>query len=850
MIRHGSPISNDDSAVVDLAAFGFQNEDDAWLEAFRAAQDDEPLGRIGDYEIMAEVGRGGQGIVYKARCTKTKRVVAIKRLIGGKFAAADLRRRFEREMQAIESLDHPNITRAVDIDVVEGHPVIIMEWIDGAPLNVWARNGNRRRSIADIVSLFLRVCDAVQHAHIRGVIHRDLKPSNILVTSTRVGDSGDDRPVILDFGMARIIDETEPLNHRTTTGQFVGTLAYAAPEQVGGDARRADALADVYGLGVMLFEALTGALPYRTDGSLADAIQAIQSRIPERPSRIRADITRDLDAIVRKALSKAPTERYQSVDAFAADLQRHLDGDPVSARTPGTLYLAGKLIRRHPIAFGAGFLVFAVVSTLATALYVANERERAALRVAQTTSDFLVNTLAAAEPARGGPDVTLIEVLAQAGHRAERELADMPEAAASVHLAIGNTYSSLWRWRDAIPHLEKSVELIRSQDRRTDDEFADALQALGRAYTSTRNPKAVEIQKEALDIRRALYGEIDARVAESLKELAYAYQQAIEPPQWEAAETHYQDAVAMFRETVGPDHRETASCLHNYGWMRVRQRRYAESIELYRQALEIFRRTDRRNDPFYIECLYGYTAQLSVTRRDAENLEVLDELIPGLRALHGESGIEDLLWSRAETLMRLDRIDEAYETFGEGFVALFGYCGLKVASSDHDANQLCTVLLDHAAEIPDQEFRAAILMIVEFVNFHVSSGNVGQAESILSRIDAAIEPIADDAPLIRASILESRAAIAVHRGSRDQGEALYHQSLSALGSADTRFARKRAWLARQLAVCRLDGHADSAVIGQLQDAYDALVSLYGPEHQRAFETKRIIEQWQKSSVNP
>lgn len=840
MIDKGSSNAKRDSSPIDLAEFGFDQPGDKWIETFRDARNAEPIGRMGSYELLAEAGRGGQGVVYRARCVGDTRIVAIKRLIGGKFAAAELRRRFEREMHAIAALNHPNITRAIDIDEADGQSVIVMEWIDGTPLNEWARRREGARRTEEITSLFVQICDAVQHAHIRGVIHRDLKPSNVLVVAEK---SGAVRPVILDFGMARIVGDPTDALRSTTTGRFLGTLAYAAPEQVAGGAPTSDALTDVHAMGVMLYEALTGRHPFAGDGSLADLVRSIQEAMPERASSVSPGISRDLDAIVRKALAKSPAERYQSVDALAADLRRHLAGEPVSARTPGALYLAGKLMRRHPLPCAASLLAFVVVSALAFALYVANQRERAALHVARTTSAFLSDTLAAAEPARGGADVTLIDVLQQAGERAEHELADTPESAADVHLAIGKTYSSLWRWRDAIPHLEKAVALCRDHAELGESKLADALRALGRAYTSTRNPEAIAVQQEALTLRRKLFGPTDHRVAESLKEVAYALQQAADPPQWESAKAHYEEAIAMLRATLGPDHRETASCLHNFGWMRVRQRRYLDSVELYRQALEIFRRTNRRNDPFYAECLFGYTAQLSVLGRDSENLDVLNELIPLLRASHGDRQVDDLYWSKAEALTRLNRFDEANDAYAEAFAGLFDSCDLALNADERDADAMCDTLLEQLPAIPENEVRTVLTFGVDFARFHIAAGRAARATVILDRVSAAIHDRALDAPLIQSMTAECLGDLAADRSDTSAAIEHYRAGLALSDHDGLAFDRQHAWLTCRLGEELCTAGDKVAGVERLRAACERLREQCGPDHRRTLEAQSLLAKW-------
>lgn len=360
-----------------LKGFGLDLPDDEWLERIRQSRRDPQAGAVGGYEIEAEISRGAQGIVYRARQPNMQRHIALKRLIAGSFATADMRARFEREMRVAAELHHPNIVTVYGAEIVDGQPNLAMEWIDGLPVDRWtAGDGRNRRAVDDSLRMFAVVCDAVHHAHQRGVIHRDLKPSNILVDAH-------DQPHILDFGLAKLMHQDDSgAVHLTRTQDFVGTPAYASPEQVRGDAAAIDLRSDVYALGVILFQMLTGRLPYPDDRNLANLLHAIQHVDPPPPSSVAPEVDRELDLIALKSLARDPAQRYQSVDALGDDLRRYLAGEPVLAHPPSALYQLRKLIRRHrwPAAWAATVLLMVVAAAVVAsglAVQIAHERDRA-----------------------------------------------------------------------------------------------------------------------------------------------------------------------------------------------------------------------------------------------------------------------------------------------------------------------------------------------------------------------------------------------------------------------------------------------------------------------------------------
>ncbi len=300
-----------------------------------------PADSIPGYEIVREIHRGGQGVVYEAIQLSTKRTVAVKVMLEGPFAGERSRWRFEREVKLIARLKHPNIVVIHDSGIGQGRYYFAMDYICGQPLDTHTRLA--KLSVRDIVRLFVGVCDAVSYAHRHGIIHRDLKPSNIIVD-----ENGE--PQVLDFGLAKITGDEmreSQVGLATQVGQLMGTLRYMSPEQTMGDPVAIDTRTDVYTLGVILYELLARSTPYPTDVDLSEALNNIRETDPLRLSRIRRGISSELDAIVLKAMHKEQDRRYQSAGEMQQDLVAWLEGRPVTAKADSAFYVLRKLAARH-----------------------------------------------------------------------------------------------------------------------------------------------------------------------------------------------------------------------------------------------------------------------------------------------------------------------------------------------------------------------------------------------------------------------------------------------------------------------------------------------------------------------
>ena len=341
-----------------------------------------PLPVIEGYEVIEEIGRGGMGVVYCAKqLAAGGRVVALKVMLGEAFARPEELRRFEREVEIASGLNHPNIARIYDSGLTHGRHYFAMEFIDGVPLDLYCKT--RALRIDDRLQLFTTVCEAVACAHRRGIIHRDLKPSNILVDV-------EGNPHVLDFGLAKTHSDDESAERRsllTIDGTVLGTLPYMAPEQAEGHTSAIDTRTDVYALGVILYELLTGKFPYEVTGQMAEVLKRIAEAEPKRPSTVNRLIGNEVETIILRALHKAPDRRYTGADDLARDVARFLAHEPIEAKRDSGWYVLRKTMRRHRVSVAVVLsivMLIAVAAVTSFALYRKAEAQRNEAEIART----------------------------------------------------------------------------------------------------------------------------------------------------------------------------------------------------------------------------------------------------------------------------------------------------------------------------------------------------------------------------------------------------------------------------------------------------------------------------------
>jgi serine/threonine protein kinase len=312
---------------------------------------------IEGYKILEQLPLGGQAVVYKAVQEATKRIVALKVLLQGPQTTLRAQYRFEREVDLAASLRHPNIVTIYDSGIAKGQYYFAMEYIIGKPLDEYVQS--EKLSLRKTMELFNKVCSAVAYAHQRGVIHRDLKPGNILVDA-------EGEPHILDFGLAKLIDDAELTTSEvemvSIPGKVIGTLAFMSPEQASAQPGTVDVRTDVYSIGIILYKILTGNFPYDVCGSMLAILRNIQEIEPTRPSKIKSRFNSDVEAILMNALAKEPSYRYQSAAHLQHDIECWLKGLPISVRSDSSIYLLRKIITRHRYASAIVALLLIIVS--------------------------------------------------------------------------------------------------------------------------------------------------------------------------------------------------------------------------------------------------------------------------------------------------------------------------------------------------------------------------------------------------------------------------------------------------------------------------------------------------------
>ncbi|MGE0479585.1 MAG: protein kinase [Phycisphaerae bacterium] len=628
---------NTRSSFGELAAFGLSSADDQWLRRLReAGSGTGALGLVGGYELLGEVGRGGQGIVYKARQIATGRLVAVKRLLHGAFASPTVRRRFAREVQTAARLKHANLVTVYGVEAAADPPMLVLEWIDGVPADRWARPApGVERPLDERLRLFLSICAGVQYAHQQGVIHRDLKPGNILV-------DGSGAAHILDFGLAKLLNESPGEPQMTATGDLIGTPAYFAPEQVRGETDGVDTRTDVYSLGVILYDLLTGELPYPVRGSLADLLHAIQTVEPAAPSRRNRKLPRDLDIIALKSLAKDPRQRYQSVDALAEDLRRFRAGEAIHAHPPSAVYQLGKLLRKHRVTVALASLALVTIVTFAvvsTALSIQLARRSA---LVERQNRFLSEIFLSTNPEEtAGREPTVREVLDKASRRLFEEFSDDPKVASVLHELLGSAYRALGQAQQAERHLRAAAATGAASGTRRPDETIHFLTELSAALLAQPG-KAAEAEpflRERLRIAEHAWGRTHPNTLAAFTTLAdvLAMQQ-----KHSALEELTQAQLAALEAAHGDAHPDTIHVLVRLGNLLEQRGRDDDAERVLRKAARAAHTVYGPEHGAWLDAQHAL-ARVLLRRGDAPRAEA--EFQPLIAVVEHTSSAHD--WRRA-----------------------------------------------------------------------------------------------------------------------------------------------------------------------------------------------------------
>jgi eukaryotic-like serine/threonine-protein kinase len=576
--------------------------------------------RIGHYKLLEQIGEGGCGVVYMAEQTEPiRRRVAFKVIKLG-MDTKQVVARFEAERQALALMDHPNIAKVLDAGATDtGRPYFVMELVKGIKITDFC--GQNHLATKERLGLFMQVCHAVQHAHQKGIIHRDIKPSNILVTL----HDGVPVPKVIDFGIAKATQQ--PLTDKTmftSLQQFIGTPAYMSPEQAELSGLDINTRTDIYSLGVLLYELLTGKPPFEPDtllkAGLDEMRRIIRETEPPKPSTKLAttlaanpqsavrtpqlkEVRGDLDWIVMKCLEKDRRRRYETANGLAQDIERHLNSEPVTAGAPGAAYRMSKFIRRHRFGLAtATTLVLLLAAGVVVSTWQMLRAKRAE-RQAQTVATFLEDMLKSVSPQQAkGRDTTLMrEILDGAAARVDSELKDQPRIEIWLRDVLGEVYYNLGQYAMAEPILREVLTAQRKLLGVAHPKVAASLTKLASVLRCRgKLGEAETLQREALAMRKKQLGNEHLEVAESLAELGQILLYQSKPGE---AETLHREALAMRKKLLGNEHPTVAESLADLSMALVFQGKHAEAEAMSRQALAIGRKSFGSEDLKIADCL-------------------------------------------------------------------------------------------------------------------------------------------------------------------------------------------------------------------------------------------------------
>jgi serine/threonine protein kinase/tetratricopeptide (TPR) repeat protein len=667
---------------------------------------------IPGYEIVAEIGRGGMGVVYKARQLDLNRPVALKMIIG-EYERPEQLLRFRIEAETAARVRHPNVVQVYDSGTCNGRPYLVLEWVDGGNLSKYVKDKPQSaRGAARTVSLLAR---ALHATHCAGIVHRDLKPGNILVapndaatTQTRTGGSTANTrpdtlgvtltidgqsvglvPKVTDFGLAKELTSDVNL---TETGRVLGTPEYMAPEQAAGRTKEIGPATDVYALGIILYQLLTGRTPFRDVNAVAIMRRVVEEE-PKPPRAYERKVPGDLQTICLKCIQKDPARRYATAEALAGDLDCFLENRPITARPIGVVERTWKWAARRPaVAALSAALVLAFVGGFAGVTWqwrkaeaaeqvavgqrdraVAAEREvRTEKAVSDAVNHFVLeDLLSTATPEKQlGRKITVEEVLQNASARIDGRFADQPEVAAAIRVVLGNGYRKLGEFDPAGRHLAAGVELLRTNLGETHRDTLSAQSDRGLLLADQRNwSEAIPLLRKVVAHAQESFGPEDALTVDSTDRLALVLQ---EHGDMAEAQDLYTRALSTARRVFGPADPRTLTVLNDYGMLLQARKKLSEAEATYREAADGRAKSLAPSHPATLESLNNLAAVLSLEGRWKEARPVYEKVLAEKRRilppdhidlLATKNNFANVLRDHGEYEAALEYYDEAYEGF-------------------------------------------------------------------------------------------------------------------------------------------------------------------------------------------
>ncbi|MEM1330062.1 MAG: serine/threonine-protein kinase [Planctomycetota bacterium] len=840
--------------------------------------------RIGRYEIIREIGRGGMGVVYEAAQEAPSRRVALK-VIRSDYAAPEIAQRFRRESELLGRLEHPGIAQIFEAGTDEsGVAFFAMELVEGPPLDVYLRE--QRPTRGEIVRLFESICDAIQHAHQKGVIHRDLKPANVLIRTPKTGitavpaTDGTSRgtttrptssvglgpmPKLLDFGVARLMDtDIEVMTLNTQPGQLIGTPAYMSPEQLDADPSAVDARSDTYAVGVMLYHALSGRMPFDIAGRpLTESMRILRESSVTQIGSIDRSLRGDLETIVATAMERDPKRRYASVAALGDDLRRYRLREPIAARPASAMYQLSRLAARHRTAVGgivATFVALLVGLIGMIFLYAEATRQRETATIeaqrAGRVAELMTDMLGGVKPSLAmGRDVTVLrDILDRAAAALDESDDEFPDVEATMRETIADILLNIAEPAEAARHIERAIALraligdelaiaraglLKARLERQEGryEVAEALfrehggvlaASLGPAHPETiatevrwgltltdlsRFDDAIGLLEETLDQARVARPGTES-VADVLDALAITVEEAGD---LERAEAYHCESLAIYEAVLDPDHPSITASLVSLGLVQNYRGNFAEAERTLTRAIEA---ADLVLGPDHPQSMVALNNLGGVRYRLGDSdgaLEITADILERRRRIHGLEHplTANAMNNHAFVLLNTGDVETAESMYREVLeirIALFGERHADVA---HSIGEIAWTLLqrdmvDEAADMYDRALTLRLELHGEEV-WHV--------------------------PYMRTWLGECR-----RRQSRlEEAEALLRQAVagyeSLLGPDHFRTAAARIRLGETL----LDAGEPAESMELLSPAYDTYLQQRGPDHPSVVSAAALIE---------
>ncbi len=847
-----------------------------------AASEFTPGDRVGRYTIIAKIAEGGMGSVYEAEQDRPRRRVALK-LIRPGLASPEMLRRFEWEAELLGRLQHPGIAQVYEAGTAEARgaqrPFFAMELVRGPDLLSYA-NG-RRLVTRHRLELFAKVCDAVHHAHQKGVIHRDLKPANILVTegasfalerdaaeaviraaprkqaegeaapeseqasaghgapNHQITKSPDHQiPKVLDFGVARALDaDLQTVTMHTSVGQLIGTLAYMSPEQVAGQSHALDTRCDVYSLGVILYELLTGALPHAVrDTSITEAIRRIRYDEPRPIGALDSRLRGDVETIVSKALEKDKERRYASAAELAADIRRFLNDQPIAARPPSTIYQLRKFAKRNKAVVAAGAAVFLVLiagiiaerrqriaaesaraSAVAAQQVAVAQRESAdnARQEAEAVIEFLTDTLALVRPEEQGRDVTVQEVLQAAAAKVQDSFAERPVVQARLHDTIGKTYESLGCHAEAEEHLSRALGIRRRELGEHAMQTLETMLHLGTLHIwqgryREAEPLLVKVWEQAPQVAAESH-QLTLETHNCLGALRLCQ------GRYEESETLYRRALELCHELKGPEHHDTLAVMGNLGVLLMRQNRYDEAESLLTRSLAIERRVLGDEHPGTLGKM-NLLAELYVEKgryEEAESYYV--RLLDVRKKVFGEQ--------HRETIKVISALGRLYHRQN------------KIAEAEAHYREALRL----HEEVLGSEHPDTIRTMCDLASFCLGQRRHDEAVSLSETVVERARRILGDAHPHTLIYISNLAAAYTHQGRREQALELYEEVVAAHRRSESSDPSPLGTALRAYGTCLMQMSRHQEAETALLESHDILLSALGPAHGLTRKTTERIE---------